>query len=150
VIVLLRWWFAPFSPLIGSFNFVAFDFSGPVLIASTVLCLAVGILVGTLTRQTAIAAFLALALIVGIRIGVEYNWRPNYEPQITVHWPLKTLNDSPPITLNIQDWNLGQGWIDGQGNKTNTIRCTATSAQNGTESPLQCAQAAGYRANYFS
>jgi hypothetical protein len=116
------------------------------LIASTVLCLAVGILAGAPTRRTASAAFLALALVVAIRIGVEFNWRPNYQPPITVTWPLKTLSDQPPVTLSIQDWNLGQRWIDGQGNKTDGITCNGGEDQT----PLQCEQADGFRSNYLS
>jgi len=79
LMVLLIWWYSPFSQVIGSFNQVAFDFSGPVLIAATVLSLALGIFAGTLTRRTVFAIFLTLALILAIRIGVEFNLRPNYE-----------------------------------------------------------------------
>ena len=67
---LLTWWYRPFSQLNGSFNQVAFDFSGPVLIAATVLALALGIFVGTLTRRTVFAIFLTLALILAIRLPV--------------------------------------------------------------------------------
>ncbi len=152
LMVLLIWWYSPFSQVIGSFNQVAFDFSGPVLIAATVLSLALGIFAGTLTRRTVFAIFLTLALILAIRIGVEFNLRPNYEPQITVTWPLDkgdpylTRGDQPPITLGIQDWNLGQGFLDAQGNKVQGVRCNSAQAQT----PLQCMQASGYRGNYLS
>ncbi len=145
LLVLLTWWYRPFSQLNGSFNQVAFDFSGPVLIAATVLALALGIFVGTLTRRTVFAIFLTLALILAIRLPVEFELRPNYEPQITVTWPL-AQNDRPPVTLGIQDWNLGQGWIDAQGNKTNNVSCNGPQQQT----PLQCMQADGYRGNYLS
>ena len=145
LLVLLTWWYRPFSQLNGSFNQVAFDFSGPVLIAATVLALALGIFVGTLTRRTVFAIFLTLALILAIRLPVEFELRPNYEPQITVTWPL-AQNDRPPVTLGIQDWNLGQGWIDAQGNKTNNVSCNSPQQQT----PLQCMQADGYRGNYLS
>ena len=151
LMVLLIWWYSPFSQVIGGFNQVTFDFSGPVLIAATVLALALGIF-GTLTRRTVLAIFLTLALILVIRIGVEFNLRPNYEPQITVTWPLDkgdpylTKSDQPPITLGVQDWNLGQGFIDAQGNKVQGVRCNSSQPQN----PLQCMQADGYRGNYLS
>ncbi len=147
LLILLTWWFSPFSQLIGSFNPVAFDFSGPVLIAATVLALALGIFAGTLTRRTVFAIFLTLALILVIRIGVEFNLRPNYEPQITVTWPLAQV-DKPPVTLEMQDWNLGQGYIDAQGNKTNSISCSGPYV--GQLTPEQCMQASGYRSNYLS
>jgi hypothetical protein len=144
LMALLTWWFSPFSQLIGSFNAVAFDFSGPVLIAATVLALALGIFAGTLTRRTVSAIFLTLVLILVIRIGVEFNLRPNYQPQITVTWPLAQV-DKPPVTLGRDDWSLGQGWIDAQGNKVQGVSC------NGPEqTPLQCMQADGYRSNYLS
>ena len=144
LLVLLTWWYRPFSQLNGSFNQVAFDFSGPVLIAATVLALALGIFVGTLTRRTVFAIFLTLALILAIRLPVEFGLRPNYEPQITVTWPL-AQNDRPPVTLGRQDWNLGQGWIDAHGNKTNNVSCNGPQ-----QTPLQCMQADGYRGNYLS
>jgi hypothetical protein len=61
-----------------------------------------------------------------------------------VPWPLDK-GENAPITLGKQDWNLGQGFLDAQGNKTNSVRC------NGSEqTPLQCMQADGYRGNYLS
>lgn len=144
LLVLLTWWYRPFSQLIGSFNPLAFDFSGPVLIASTVLALALGIFAGTLTRRTVFAIFLTLVLILAIRLPVEFGLRPNYEPRITVTWPL-AQNDRPPITLGKDDWNLGQGWIDAHGNKTNNVSCNGPQ-----QTPLQCMQADGYRGNYLS
>ena len=152
LMVLLIWWYSPFSPLIGSFNQVVFDFSGPVLIAATVLALALGIFAGTLTRRTTPAIFLTIVLILAIRIPIEFGLRPNYEPQITVIWPFDksdpylTKGEQPPITLGVQDWNLGQGFLDAQGNKVQAVRCNSPQAQT----PLQCMQAAGYRGNYLS
>jgi hypothetical protein len=144
LMVLLTWWFSPFSQLIGSFNQVAFDFSGPVLIASTVLALALGIFAGTLTRRTVFAIFLTLVLILVIRIGVEFNLRPNYEPQITVTWPLAQA-DHPPAQLGKQDWSVAQGFLDAQGNKIDSVSC------NGAQlTPQQCMQADGYRGFYLS
>jgi len=144
LMILLIWWYNPFSQLFGSFNLVVFDFSGPVLIASTVMALALGIFAGTLTRRTTPAIFLTIVLILAIRIPIEFGLRPNYEPQITVTWPLAQENN-PPITLGKQDWNLGQGFLDAQGNKTNSIRCGSQ-----LQTPLQCMQADGYRGHYLS
>jgi len=145
LMILLIWWYSPISQLYGSFNQVVFDFSGPVLIASTVMALALGIFAGTLTRRTTPAIFLTIVLILAIRIPIEFGLRPNYEPQITVTWPLAQENN-PPITLGKQDWNLGQGFLDAQGNKTNSIRCYGSQLQT----PLQCMQADGYRGHYLS
>jgi hypothetical protein len=150
LLALLNWWYHPFDLLIGKFNEVTFDFTGPVFLASSVMALAVGIAVGTLTRRTVLAIFLTLALIVAIRIVVEFNLRPNYEPQIVVTWPFgqdQSLGGgTPPITLGREDWQIDTGYLDAQGNRTNGIRCNSATAQP----PLQCAQAAGYRGNYLA
>ncbi|HEV2458986.1 MAG TPA: hypothetical protein VGS80_11555 [Ktedonobacterales bacterium] len=150
LLALLNWWYHPFDLLIGKFNEVTFDFTGPVFLASSVMALAVGIAVGTLTRRTVLAIFLTLALIVAIRIVVEFNLRPNYEPQIVVTWPFgqdQSLGgDTPPITLGREDWQIDTGYLDAQGNRTNGIRCNSAT----TQTPLQCAQAAGYRGNYLA
>lgn len=152
LLALLNWWYHPFDQLFGKFNPLAFDFTGPVFIASALMCLAVGIAVGTLTRRTVLAIFLTLALIVAIRIVVEFNLRPNYQPQVVVTWPLAQANnlsldsDNPPITLGREDWQIGSGFLDAQGNRTNSIRCSFATAQ----SPLQCARDAGYRGNYLA
>jgi hypothetical protein len=47
LLALLNWWYHPFDQLVGKFNQVAFDFTGPVFIASSLMCLAVGIAAGT-------------------------------------------------------------------------------------------------------
>ncbi|HEV2236705.1 MAG TPA: hypothetical protein VGR57_08605, partial [Ktedonobacterales bacterium] len=149
---LLNWWYYPFDLLIGKFNEVTFDFTGPVFLASSLMALAIGIAVGALTRRTVLAIFLTLALLVAIRMVVEYNLRPNYQPQVVLTWPFAQGDnpgsldqDHPPITLGREDWQIGSGYLDAQGNRTNGIRCTSAA-----QSPLQCAQAAGYRGNYLA
>jgi hypothetical protein len=150
LLAMLSWWYNPFDQIFGKFNQIAFDFSGPVLIASTVMALALGIFAGTVTRRTVAAIFLTLVLLVGIRILVEFNLRPNYQPQVVVTWPfsqdLSLGEDNPPITLGREDWKIGNGWLDAQGNRTNGIRCNSAAAQT----PLQCAKDAGYRGNYLA
>ena len=148
LLAMLTRWYDPFDQIFGKFNQIAFDFSGPVLIASTVMALALGIAAGAVTRRTVAAIFLTLALIVGIRILVEFNLRPNYQPQVVVTWPLQDGFDqgSRPITLGREDWNIGGGWLDAQGNRTNSIRCTSADAQT----PLQCAKEDGYRGHYLA
>jgi hypothetical protein len=150
LMVMLMRWYTPFDQLFGKFNQVAFDFSGPVLVASTLMALALGIAAGAVTRRTVAAIFLTLALLVGIRILVEFNLRPNYAPQVVVTWPLgqglSLGQDKPPITLGREDWDLGRGWLDPQGNRTNGIHCDL----QGTNDPIQCAKAEGYRGNYLA
>jgi hypothetical protein len=153
LLVLLNWWYHPFDQIFGKFNAVAFDFTGPVFIASSLMALAVGIAVGTLTRRTVLAIFLTLALIVAIRIFVEFNLRPNYQQQIVVTWPFAQGNNqgsldqgNPPITLGREDWQIGSGFLDAQGNRTNGIRCN----EPNPTSPLQCAKEEGYRGNYLA
>jgi len=144
LMALLIWWYSPFAQLSGSFNQLAFDFSGPVLIASTILALALGIFVGTLTRRTVFAIFLTIAVLVAIRLPVEIGLRPNYQPQITVTWSF-AQGDKPPVTLKAGDWNVGQGFIDAQGNKTNDVHVSGPQ-----ETLAQSLQADGYRGYYLS
>src|SRR5215471_18695862 len=124
LLAMLARWYDPFDQFFGKFNQVAFDFSGPVLIASTLMALALGIFAGAVTRRTVAAIFLTLALIVGIRILVEFNLRPNYQPQVVVTWPFVQGFDNPaPVTLGREDWNIGGGFLDPQGNRTESIVC---------------------------
>jgi hypothetical protein len=153
LLALLNWWYHPFDLLVGRFNEVAFDFTGPVFIASSLMALAVGIAMGAVTRRTVLAIFLTLGLIVAVRIVVEFNLRPNYQPQVVVTWPFAQGNDpgslgqdEPPVTLGREDWQIGSGFLDPQGNRTNGIHCNEANPV----SPLQCAQAEGYRGNYLA
>ncbi len=147
----LLWWYHPFSQIIGSFNPVAFDFSGPVLIAATTMALGLGIFAGTLTRRTGFAIFLTLALILAIRLPIEFGLRPNYEPPVTLTWPLAQvggpLSNAP--TVGSQDWKIGEGFIDAHGNKTNQLNCNVPPGGN-PPTPQQCLQASGYRGGYLS
>lgn len=142
MLALLIWWRSPSAQFMGSFSNSAFDTSGPVWLAATLLALALGIFAGTLTRRVVVAIFLTIALFVAIRAPVELLWRPNFEPPITVTWPLG--NDDKPITLSSQDWLVAQGWIDAQGNKTNRFLCTANQTLD------QCAQADGLTEHYLT
>jgi len=153
LLALLNWWYQPFDQLSGKFNQVAFDFTGPVFVASALMALAVGIAVGALTRRTVLAIFLTLVLITAIHIVVEFNLRPNYEPQVVVTWPFAQGNDrgslgqdNPPITLGKEDWDLGRGILDPHGNRTDGIFCNKPPPTN----ILQCAQDEGYRGNYLA
>lgn len=144
VLALMRWWYSPFAHLIGTFRSPAFDFSGPVLPATVVLALALGIAAGALTRRTVFAIFLTLVLILAIRMPVELFLRPNFEPPVAVTWPI-ARGDNPPVTLSTQVWEIDSGWIDAQGQVTHGFRC-----DNATESSLRCMEAAGYRSYFFT
>jgi len=144
--MLIRW-YAPFDLFVGKFNQIAFDFSGPVLIASTLMALALGLAAGAVTRRTVAAIFLTLALIVGIRILVEFNLRPIYQPQVVVTWPIeKGFNDPAPATVGKEDWNIDSGLLDPQGNRTNGIHCDLP----GYTDPVQCGKDEGYRGHYLA
>jgi hypothetical protein len=150
LLTMLIRWYTPFDLLVGKFNQIAFDFSGPVLIAATVMALAVGIAAGAVTRRTVAAIFVTLALLVAIHVLVEFNLRANFEPQIVVTWPLGDLGPqsfNPPITLGREDWNLGSGLLDSQGNQTNGIRCYLPQDAG---MPFQCAKDEGYRGHYLA
>jgi hypothetical protein len=83
---------------------------------------------------------------------VEFNLRPNYQPQVVVTWPIGQVGsdpslglDNPPITLGREDWNIGSGYLDAQGNRSDGIRCNETTPVSAT----QCAREGGYR-NYLA
>jgi hypothetical protein len=144
LLVMLIRWYSPFDHLLGKFNLVAFDFAGPVLIAATVMSLAVGVAAGAATRRTVAAIFLTLALLVAIHVIVEFNLRASYEPQITVTWALDQ-GPTPPITLGKEDWQIASGFLDAQGNRTDGVYCNGTG-----QTPQQCMQADGYRGYYLA
>ena len=140
LLALLIWWYSPSAPLDGSFSNSRFDTSGPVWLAAALLALALGIFAGTLTRRVVGAIFLTIVLFVAIRAPVELLLRPNFEPSITVTWP---IGQNGP-TLSSQDWRIAKGFIDAQGNKTNKLECTGNQTLN------QCLQASGARSNYIT
>jgi hypothetical protein len=120
------------------------------LIAATVMALAVGIAAGAVTHRTVAAIFVTLALLVAIHVLVEFNLRPNYEPPIVVTWPFGDLGPqsfNPPITLGREDWNLGGGFLDPHGNRTNSIYCTLPQDAG---MPIQCEKDEGYRGHYLA
>jgi hypothetical protein len=145
LMAMLTWWYTPFDRLFGRFNPVAFDLTGPVFVAAAVMALAVSIAAASVTHRTVSAIFLALGLLVAIHIVVEFNLRPNYAPQIVVTWPLGQ-GFSTPVTLAKEDWQISSGLLDPQGNRTNGIRCDLP----GTNDPLQCAKAEGYRGHFLA
>jgi hypothetical protein len=149
VLVLLMWWYHPFAQLVGRFDPGPYDFSGPVWPAATVMALALGIAAGALTRRTVSAIFLTLVLVLAVRVPVELFLRPNFAPQITITWPI-AKGDTPPVTLRVQDWQIGQGYIDAHGNKTNVISCRGTVSNTAALTPTQCLEAGGFRDNYLS
>ncbi len=143
-LALMLWWYSPFAHLLGSFRAPAYDFSGPVLPASAVLALALGIAAGALTRRTVFAIFLTLVLVLAIRMPVELFLRPTFQQPITVTWPI-TRGDNSPVVVSTHVWETDSGWIDGQGHQTHGFRCSSP-----TQTSLQCMEADGYRSYYFT
>jgi hypothetical protein len=147
LLALLIWWYHPWAQLDGSFGTNAYDTSGPVWVAETLLALALGILAGTMTHRVVPAIFLTIALFVAIRVPVASLWRPYFEAPVTLTTPIGQL-DNPP-TLSNQDWVIDTGFIDAQGNKhdgglqVNGNECA-------TLPPVQCLQANGVQAHYIS
>jgi hypothetical protein len=145
---LLIWWYSPVAQIAGRFIMVAYDFSGPVLLATTVLALALGVAAGALTRRTVPAILLTLGLLLAIRLPVEFALRPNFAPQTVVTWPLG--HDQPPVKVSVQDWQIGQGWLDAHGNRTNSIYCYGPAQAPLQQTPLQCMQQDHYRGQYLA
>ena len=93
---MLIWWYHPWAQLDGSFGTNAYDTSGPVWVAETLLALALGVLAGTLTRRVVPAIFLTIALFVAIRVPVASFWRPYFEAPITQTTPIGQPNNASP------------------------------------------------------
>ncbi|HLJ79983.1 MAG TPA: hypothetical protein VKT52_00770 [Ktedonobacterales bacterium] len=144
LLALLIWWYHPWAQLDGSFGNNAYDTSGPVWVAETLLALALGILAGTLTRRTVAAIFLTIALFVAIRVPVASLWRPYFEAPITQTNSIGQLSNNQ-FTVSNQDWEIAQGYIDAQGNKHDgLVGC------NSSQTTVQCFQANGAQAIFVS
>lgn len=144
LLALLIWWYQPWAKLNGAFGSSAYDTSGPVWIAATLLALALGTLAGALTRRVVAAIFLTIVLFVAIRAPVENLWRPHFEAPITRINSISGQASNQPA-LSDQDWVIDQGYIDAQGNKHDDI---ITCSTNGN--PENCLQAKGVKAFYVS
>jgi ABC-type transport system involved in multi-copper enzyme maturation permease subunit len=144
LLAVLIWWYRPWAQLDGSFGTNAYDTSGPVWVAETLLALALGVLAGTLTRRVAPAIFLTIVLFVAIRVPVASLWRPNFEAPITQTTPIGQVNNNQS-TLSSQDWVIAQGYIDAQGNKHDgLVGCTSN------QTSVQCFQVNGAQALFVS
>jgi ABC-type transport system involved in multi-copper enzyme maturation permease subunit len=131
----LIWWYHPWAQLNGSFGTNAYDTSGPVWVAETLLALALGVFAGTLTRRVVLAIFLTIVLFLAIRVPIASFWRPYFEAPITQINPIGQGNNNQS-TLSSQDWIISQGYIDAQGNKhSGLVGCTSN------ENLTQCFQA---------
>lgn len=140
----LIWWYHPWAQLNGSFGTNAYDTSGPVWVAETLLALALGVFAGTLTRRVVFAIFLTIVLFVAIRVPVASFWRPYFETPITRTNPIGQSNNTQS-TLSSQDWIISQGYIDAHGNKhIGLVGCTSNQNLN------QCFQANGAKALFVS
>jgi len=138
------WWYSPWAQLNGSFGTNAYDTSGPVWVAETLLALALGVLAGTLTRRVGPAIFLTIVLFVAIRVPVASFWRPSFEAPITQTTPIGQVNNTQS-TLSTQDWIVSQGYIDAQGNKHDgLVGCTSN------QTSVRCFQANGAQALFVS
>ncbi|MGH2501005.1 MAG: transporter, partial [Ktedonobacterales bacterium] len=68
LLALLIWWYHPWAQLYGSLGDNAYDTTGPVWVAETLLALALGVLSGALTRRVVAAIFLTIVLFLAIRV----------------------------------------------------------------------------------
>ncbi|HEU5437827.1 MAG TPA: ABC transporter permease subunit [Ktedonobacterales bacterium] len=108
--LLLAWWRQPWDTLSGRFGGAAFDFEGPVLLGFVAFALALGIASGAVLRRTVPAMVLMLALFLVVRLPVELQLRPIYQPPLTVTSNVLAGN---PVTR--ADWMVDQQFIDAQG-----------------------------------
>jgi hypothetical protein len=142
----LIWWYHPWAQLNGSFGNNAYDTTGPVWVAETLLALALGVLAGALTRRSVAAIFLTIALFVAIRVPVASLWRPYFETPITQTTQIGQSGEpSNQPTVSNQDWVIAQGYIDAHGLKhEGLVGCTSN------QNAVQCFQANGAQAIFVT
>lgn len=108
--LLLMWWRQPWDTLSGRFGDAAFDFEGPVLLGFVAFALALGIASGALLRRAIPAMVLTLALFLAVRLPMEFQLRPMYQPPLTV---ISDVLAGDPVTR--ADWVIDQQFVDAQG-----------------------------------
>jgi hypothetical protein len=138
---MLTTWYRPIAQFNGFFGTTIFDITGPVFLASALLVLSLGIFAGALTRHTVLAMLVALVLFMVIRLPVELFLRPNYQPPITIVWP---MNQKQPGNVSDQNWTIATGWVDAQGNKVSRVHCS------GLQPIEQCLEADGFHSKYLT
>jgi hypothetical protein len=127
-------------------TFPLFDLSGTVLVATTILAVAAGVLFGALTKRTVLAMVLTLVVFAGVRIPMNALVRPNVLPPLTLTAPISVNNPLELVPLG--SWLRGTGFLDGQGNKYEMLAMVAGPCSQRAPDPAafaRCADDLGLR-----
>jgi hypothetical protein len=143
ITALLTWWFGPWENILGRMAPALYDFEGIVPFAYALFALALGISAGAVLGKTVPAMVVAILGFLAVRLPVEFNVRPYFQPPLSATW-LPGGAGTQPGRL---DWVVYNGFIDSAGHVVqpitvfNTCRPTDISgkAQLG-----QCMQSQGW------
>jgi hypothetical protein len=148
---LFTWWRGPLDGIQGRFDGAAYDFEGPVPVASAVFAFALGALAGTLARRTIPAMALTFFGYWIVRLPLAAMGRPRFlSPLVRTFDPAADAADTTagPVALGAsQDWVLNSALIDRAGHRLTLTQETAIlrSARDADISPLDYFQQNGIR-----
>ena len=94
--------------------FNTFDVDGPPVVAYALFGIAVGGLVGALSRRALTGMFVGLLLFAGARAVAAFELRPNYQPPLVAYERTDWFANGPPI-YPPGAWVLHARDVDGQG-----------------------------------
>jgi hypothetical protein len=125
--ILLTWWRGPFDQLGGRIDAQTFDLEGAVPLAYMAFAVALAVAMGTLLRRTIPAMAVTLGGFFVVRLLIELNARPYYQPPSTLQWdPLRTTPNIP-----VSDWIIYDGFVDPYGNHADLGQITSACGVNG-------------------
>lgn len=113
------WWMASASQASAG-PFRVFDYQAPALVGQVVFAIAVAAFVGTLSRRILTGMFVGLLLFGLVRIVVQWELRPIYEPPVTVIFrPEEQTSGWQRIAVGAPDgaWFLGADHVDRGGRR---------------------------------
>ncbi len=117
--VLMSWWHAAaWSQLDGHMPPLMYDFEGIVPLAYSAFALALGIAAGVLMRRVVPAVAVALVGYLAVRLPMEFLLRARFLPPLTYTQDILTVLAPTTTQTPLRGaWNLGEGWIDGEGHQ---------------------------------
>lgn len=146
--LLLSWWLQPWDTLNGRFGTAAFDFEGPVLGGYVLFALALAIAAGTLLRRAIPAMVVTLAGFLAVRLPIEFQFRPYFQPPLSVTFDVGSVASRASVQLSRWDWDVSEHFVDHAGHPLadNQIYGACLSSFNSTkDSFFQCVHNHGWR-----
>jgi hypothetical protein len=150
--MLLSWWLGPLNATLSRLEFLIFDLQGVVPLAYTVFAVALGVLVGTVTRKVLPAMAATLVGYVAVRVAVDVLARPRFMAPEERRFPV--AGGSMPNQLR-GDWILSSGVYNASGREIAagaTALCSPRRGDNVASSPPPetCDVASGYGAGAYN